>query len=490
MKPLANLYRRLRATTATLSGQMVLTVLLGLIITQAVGWSVVELQRRHRLTELRIESVVERVIGVVDLLERSPPRQYDRIVRTAQNRFIRLYLADEPLLNQGHDNDRARWVAAQLRRQLSLAANDIRLSLHAHDLNDPFNARWRRWLRGHLEAFPAAEERLQWWRRLRHEERRPRGPLDMLLSVPLAEGRWLNVGAWVMPLSPLFQRDYSLILILAATALVLAVLLLWLLRRVTEPLAALTREADRLGRGEQVAPLVERGPEDIRQLVRSFNRMGGRIERFIQDRSRMLAAVSHDLRTPITALRVRAELIDDELTRDKILATLDEMQAIAEATLTFMREEAIQEPTRQVNIAALLDSLCADLADTGGEVALTEQPVDLALSCRPVALKRAFANLLDNALKYGQRADVALYDTALGAVIQIDDVGPGIPEADRERVFEPFTRLERSRSRDTGGVGLGLAIARSIVRQHGGDIVLSSRQEGGLRVTVTLPKGI
>ncbi|MGH6916681.1 MAG: ATP-binding protein, partial [Geminicoccaceae bacterium] len=261
--------------------------------------------------------------------------------------------------------------------------------------------------------------------------------------------------------------------------------------RLTRPMAELAAAAERLGRGEAVPPVPERGPADVRETTRAFNRMHARLQRFVQDRTRMLAAISHDLRTPITSLRLRAEFIEDEEIRQKILETLDDMQRMAEATLAFAREEAAQEDTRLVDLAALIDSVCADLADMGQDVTFAGAGRSHYLG-RPSSLKRALRNLIENAVAYGRRARVALESGDDEWRIVIDDDGPGIPEADFERVFAPFVRLEESRNPETGGVGLGMAISRSIVRGHGGDIALWNRPGDhgieGLRVTIRLPR--
>jgi signal transduction histidine kinase len=215
--------------------------------------------------------------------------------------------------------------------------------------------------------------------------------------------------------------------------------------------------------------------------------MHARLQRFVQDRTRMLAAISHDLRTPITSLRLRAEFIEDEEIRQKILETLEDMQRMAEATLAFAREEAAKEDTRRVDLAALVDSVCADLADMGQDVTFAG-PERSPWRGRPSSLKRALSNLIENAVTYGERARVALAAGDQEWRIVIDDDGPGIPAADVERVFAPYVRLEESRNPETGGVGLGMAISRSIIRGHGGDITLANRPEGGLRITVRLPK--
>jgi signal transduction histidine kinase len=265
------------------------------------------------------------------------------------------------------------------------------------------------------------------------------------------------------------------------------VIVVLMIRRMTRPMADLAAAAERLGRGEAVPPVPERGPEDVRQTTRAFNRMHGRLQRFVQDRTRMLAAISHDLRTPLTSLRLRAEFVDDEETRAKILEALDEMERMTEATLAFAREEARREDTRTVDLAALVDSLCEDLRDLGMDVSYGGPP-SLLYPCRSMSLKRAVRNLIENAVTYGKRARVTLTRDEQEMRIVIDDDGPGIPEADFERVFAPFVRLEESRSQETGGIGLGMAIARSIVRGHGGDITLANRAEGGLRVAIHLPR--
>ena len=191
---------------------------------------------------------------------------------------------------------------------------------------------------------------------------------------------------------------------------------------------------------------------------------------------------------PITSLRLHAEFVEDAGTKVKIVAALDEMQRMTEDTLAFIREDMHREETRTVDLHALLDSVAADLAELGHEVAVTDTGTDRVLfACRTVALRRALRNLLENGAVHGARATARVGRDGSGVRVVIEDEGPGIPEDDLERVFEPFVRLEASRSRDTGGSGLGLAIARSIVRGHGGDIHLENRSEGGLRTTIALP---
>lgn len=265
----------------------------------------------------------------------------------------------------------------------------------------------------------------------------------------------------------------------------LSVLAVVVARRIARPMQRLTSAAESLGRGEQNGRIPEEGPDDIRRTAVAFNQMQERLSRFLADRTAMLAAIGHDLRTPITILRLRTEFIDDEETKLRLLDTINEMQAITDATLEFTQEQSIDEPTRPVDIAALVDSICADLADLGRNIHFTDRGI-IPYRCRPAALRRAVRNLIENALRYGDRAEVSISHSPTGVDIEIEDNGPGIPDQEIERVFLPFVRLEQSRNSRTGGIGLGLPIARTIVRAHGGDIILCN-MPNGLRAVVHLP---
>nr|WP_281379136.1 ATP-binding protein [Chthonobacter rhizosphaerae] len=260
-----------------------------------------------------------------------------------------------------------------------------------------------------------------------------------------------------------------------------------MVRRITRPLRDLARAADRMGRGETVDALPETGPEEVRRTVHAFNAMHDRVRRFVADRTRMLAAISHDLRTPLTSLRLRAEFVDDPDVRDRIVETVDEMSRMTEATLAFARDDALAEESHRTDLAALVTAVADDFADLGHPVTVTG-PDKLELEVRPVSLRRAVRNLVENAVRYGACARLTVEATPTEALILVDDDGPGIPADRLEEVFEPFVRLEASRNQDTGGVGLGLSTARSIVRRHGGDLTLANREGGGLRATIRLPR--
>jgi signal transduction histidine kinase len=262
---------------------------------------------------------------------------------------------------------------------------------------------------------------------------------------------------------------------------------IWAVRRVTAPLSSLALAAERLGRDVTAPPLPETGTIETRRASRAFNDMQSRLRNLIENRTRMLAAISHDLRTPLTLLRLRADSVDNFQERDKMLATIAEMDAMIGEILQFARNEALDEALRPTDVTALVQSVADDMTDAGLAVTMGST-APLIRDSRPVALKRAIRNLLDNAIKHGKTARVDVRATPAAIEIVIDDDGPGIPEQDLARVFEPFYRVEGSRNQETGGVGLGLAIARSIVEAHGGTLTLANRPEGGLRAMLTLPK--
>jgi signal transduction histidine kinase len=275
--------------------------------------------------------------------------------------------------------------------------------------------------------------------------------------------------------------------------LAIAVMTLLAMRWAVRPLRRLARAADALGRDLEIAPLKETGPREVRQAAHAFNTMQNRLASYLHDRLRILAAVSHDLKSPITRLKLRAEMLEDARQREKFLADLDEMEVMIAATLDFLRGESRQESSVPVDINALVSTLGDDMQALHSRVEVSGEARS-PVPARPQALRRCLANLLDNAARYGSRPDesirITLEDGEEALTLHIDDNGPGIPEDELEQMFEPFRRGEASRNRATGGTGLGLAIARNLARAHGGDVTLRNRPAGGLRATLTLPRGL
>jgi len=280
---------------------------------------------------------------------------------------------------------------------------------------------------------------------------------------------------------------YRLLLSLAILTIAVIGLTLLAARWVTRPLKTLASAAERLGEDLDQPPLDESGPLEVSRAARAFNQMQQRLAKFIHDRTRIFAAMSHDLKTPITRLRLRAELLNDAAMREKFEQDLVEMEQMVKAALDFMRGLEHTEPVQPLDVMALLHTLQEQSGEVHGDVRI-EGAAPAPYSGRLQALKRCLGNLVDNALKYGGSATIRVEDQPHELRIRICDRGPGIPEGQLELAFDPFYRLEASRSRSTGGTGLGLTIARSIARAHGGDVTLHNLPSGGLEALVTLPR--
>ena len=307
-----------------------------------------------------------------------------------------------------------------------------------------------------------------------------------LLGVRQDDGRWLIVE----PQSTFGMDPWRVRLLLALFIAALAVspLAWWFTHRLAAPIAALAVGAQRLGRDPHAPPLDVHGSAEVAAAVVAFNEMQQRLNRYVADRTALVGAIAHDLRTPLTRLRFRIESAPDAL-RAKLTGDVEEMEAMIAATMAFVSDATRERKTTRLDIASIVETVVDELAETGAASSLVGSE-RVVVDGDAVALKRLVVNLVENALKFGvvARAQVTAHDGM--AVIVIDDDGPGVPEADLERAFDPFQRLETSRSRETGGIGLGLATVRAVARGHGGDVLLSNRPGGGLRATVSLPLAI
>ena len=298
-----------------------------------------------------------------------------------------------------------------------------------------------------------------------------------------ADGRWRIVETRNPRLLDPWRQH--VLLWFLASIVVTAPLAFLFARRVSAPIAAFAEAAERLGRDPGAPPLELRGSSEIGVAARAFNDMQERLRRYVEDRTSMIGAVAHDLRTPLTRLRFHAESAPAPL-REKMAGDIAEMDAMVAATLAFVRDATQAGARAQLELRSLLDSVVDGFAEQGRDVRL--QPGEsVVIEGDSVALKRMFANLIDNAIKFGGLARVALRAEDGAALVEVEDDGPGLAEAELEAVFEPFHRAEPSRNRDTGGMGLGLTASRSIARAHGGDITLANRLGGGLKAMVSLP---
>lgn len=460
----------------SLVGQLVLVLILALLLTQVIGALVFSSERRAALRTLSQDDTLSRTASIGRVLAETPPGLHERILDAATSQRLRFWVDDTRAVADDSPRTANNRVSQRL-KMLMNSPDDRAVFVDVREVEIE-------WFRPKYERFDDDDDDDEEEHDHRRWHRR-HGPTSLLISIELNDGRWLNA-------ENLFRTQTDRLR--WATGLTLTTLLVFissisilLVRRITLPMRRLADAAAKLGRGEDAGPLPETGPIEARNTTRSFNDMRDRLQRFIDDRMHMLAATSHDLRTPLTSLRLRAELVEDPDLRSKMLVTLDEMQHMVEAMLAFVREDAKSEETRDVDITALIDSIAGDLGDLGHRVHFSDAH-RIVFRCRPYSLTRALRNLIENAVRHGGGADIQLADTDEALTITIDDEGPGIPDAELNRAFDPFVRLDKARSQETGGMGLGLAIARGIIRAHGGEITLTNRALRGLRVTVTLPR--
>ena len=456
----------------SLGGQLTVLLLAALLASHAIG-AVFFLGERDRAVRLvQREQILTRAIVAHRLLSGMPTDRWADVAAALTSPLLRFEVAAQSSLVGHVMSAREEAIAAALANLAGVSALGARARMSESDRPPP-RRHWR----------PRHDDDDDDDRHGPPPLRRPR-LFDLALSVPLAGGGWMNVETGLRAPPPTWTWPSAVSLGLSVLAILLVVAVS--ARRITRPLGALADGAERLGRGEPVAPLKETGPDEVRRTTAAFNAMRERLTRFVADRTRMLAAISHDLRTPLTALRLRAEMVDDEETRSRMIAILEEMQRMTEAALAFARDAVDEEESRATDLAALVYSVADDIGDMGHDIAVAA-PDRLVYRCRPLALKRAVRNLIENAVRYGLRARVTVEKTARGPLIAIEDDGPGIPEDRLEAVFEPFVRLEESRSAETGGVGLGLSIARGVVHAHGGELTLENRRPTGLCATIHLP---
>ncbi len=457
----------LRLYPRSLGGQLLAMLLLALVVTQGLGYVLAADERSRALRSALGLEAAGRAANVALLLDDAPAELHASILRSASSPLVSFTLGPDAMVAKD-SADTAAFIA-RMRQILGAATREVRADVHAR-APLPVMA---------PPGFPAAMRAMHEGMISDQAE-----SLELALSIRLAQGNWLNVRTLFD--RPDLQVSQQALLPLALMAAAVALVALVTARRVVGPMRALAAGADRLGRGLDADPLPLTGPTEVRETTQAFNRMQDRLTRFVTERTHLLAAINHDLRSPLTAMRLRLEMLDETEDTDRLCALVDEMQEMVEATLAFARGAAQAEPAATVDLATVLAELAVD-AGAGKASFAPSAPV--VATVRPNALNRALRNLIDNAIRYGDAAQITLTREPGAARITIADTGPGLPEDQLQAVFEPFVRFETSRSRDTGGAGLGLAIARTIVQAHGGEVHLHNRQEGGLEAVLRLPLG-
>ena len=456
---------------SSLRGQMLILLLGALIAVQLITLALFFSERRLAVRAALGAEAAGRTANVVSLIEAAPTELHQEILRSARSPLMRFELSDEPRAKDDGPTG-AGVITNGIRQALG---DDIERDIWASV--EPLSA---------TAFFGMPPQHGDPWMQRMHTRMHGNNaePMGLIISIGLQDGRWLN--AQTMFHRPPLQSAWQAVVSTVLMALAIIVVVWFMVRRITGPINALVEGADRFGRSGDTEPIPLAGPKEIHRLTDSFNRMQDRLTRYVRERVHMLAALSHDLRSPLTAMRLRLEMIEDEETRDRLEATVDEMQQMVEATLAFGKGITVNEPEEELSLQSLLQELVEDLTRIGAEVSLG-QVEPARLRSRPTALRRAIRNVIENGVKYAGSANVSARTVNGSVRILVEDSGPGIPNEDHEKVFEPFTRLEGSRSRETGGAGLGLAIAKSIVHSLGGEIRLSNCDTGGLCVTIDIP---
>ncbi|MCW8915756.1 MAG: ATP-binding protein [Magnetovibrio sp.] len=452
-------------------GRTLAILLLGFLVLGAILTSQMYVERQSMLPDIGGWHVVSRITSITEIINETSPQDRPETIRSYQGPVFHIQWTPQSLLPPVPLDWRGNLVKKALEAQLGPLRND---AFRIGQATFPDR-------RSHFDMMRREHDR-HFGRDFRHDK--PSKRLAMVISLKLQDGTWLNFTTKTDKMLPVWRsRSFWPGLVLLIFVVGFSV---WAVRRASKPLDRFAQAAERLGLDFNAPPLNEKGPREVARAAKAFNLMQSRLQAFIKDRTHMLAAISHDLRTPITRLKLRAEFIEDEEQRAKMLADLDEMEAMIAATLVFARDDAANEPTQELDLAQLTQDIVSEDIKSG--VVSCELPETLLFTGRPIGLKRMLNNLVDNAKRFGEHVEVTLNSSPDTVVIVVSDNGPGIPEDMLDSVFDPFVRVETSRSRDTGGTGLGLSAVRSIAHAHGGTVKLSNREQGGLAAEVTLPR--
>jgi signal transduction histidine kinase len=444
--------------------EVMAAIVLALVVSTVVTVYVFQREDAARTTQANVENLFERLADAVSAIERAPPELRPELL-TAFSRVTRyLTLDPEPLI--GKDEARDGGAEGRITGLLPLPMRrEVRARAVSSEEARRLAAKMPPWPRAGANAGIEV------------------GPITMILSIDTGDAGWLNVRYLAPVTAP--RLGPALISGIVA-AIVMIVAAWWTHARFATPLLRLTEGATALRRGEPVPEIPQSGPPAVRAATRSFNAMSQRLTATLENQRSIMTAVAHDLRTPISSMRLRVEFVANGEERARLLESLDEMQTMTEAVLSAASADRTGEAARPVDLTALVESLADDMKETGGDVSFRPSGA-VRCVCRTNEVRRAVRNLIENALRYGVRARVSVANEREFAVISVDDDGPGIPASEIDRVFEPFVRLETSRSAQTGGYGLGLSITRWIARGHGGDVMLRNRTGGGLIASIRLP---
>ena len=443
----------MRLWPRTLGVQLIVVTALAIVVSNAAVALWFELGSERQNEAQITERMIDRTTSVATLMATIPPKARVAAAEAMEGKFWRYRISSDK-----HTPD-------PMSAEESKLAARLRAVLPQRTAGQPVEVHFRIFL-GDGDHHP------------------PPPPMPSVeMTVPVVRGTALIV-TFIRPPGPPWPAEMILAAILATV--IASAAGVYLARKVARPLSKLADAADIVARGEPPPRVPEVGPDDVRRAAEAFNAMTDQVTRTLASQRHLLSAVGHDLRTPITAMRINIEFVEDSDLRDRLQRNLDELQELTEAVLSAAKGTG-GESRRQIDLAALVESICADLDDLG-EPVTWEGHNAAPLSCRANEIRRAVRNLAENAVSYGQGAEVSLKDVPGYYEVWVEDRGLGIPAEDRQRVFEPFVRLESSRNGETGGTGLGLTLVKAIAEGHGGRVVLEDRPGGGLRARLVLPR--
>ena len=458
----------------TLTGRLVLVTVIAVILSYATAFLLFSNERGAALRRAAETNVVEGVVYTVERLRETPADHREALAEQIRDPRIRYSVTRTPDVPQGAPSG----AAARIARGITERLPNVETRVEARTAEEP-SRRWRaRAGRGDGPRFD--DERFD-------RERRIEPPMISVtratISVQLADGEWLNARARLPGPRP---APFSLLVGALVSILVVGLGAALVSRQIGRPLADLARAASALGSGQMNVTTPVRGPDDVRRASTAFNTMAERLGRQLSRQRQMLWALSHDLRTPITALKLRAELVEDESARQRLLAPIEEMERLTEQALALARAGASEENRVNVDLAEIATTLCGELQDVGVNVR-AEAPQPVMAECRPSEIARAVRNLAENAAKYAGGGVVRVYRNNAGeAVVEVIDGGPGVPPDQLAKLATPFFRADEARSQ-ANGAGLGLAIAQAIADGHSGRLEFANRQPRGLSAKFILP---
>ncbi|MCG8104702.1 MAG: ATP-binding protein [Candidatus Thiodiazotropha endolucinida] len=451
-------------------------MLSGLVLAQLFTAFILLRDRGQALYDAVRQNLIVRTTGIVRLLDPLTPAERQRLLPLLSGSDLQVTLSQQPLPLIDNEAE-SRLASEVVKRQLVAHIPDkrnIRVSVEGTVMQSTMHGMHQRMMGGPPMSGP--------WAYARGVHAMAR---FFRIQIELADGTWVRFERGL----PEEMFDWPVTLLIALSVLLLSVILLSLfgVHTIVRPLRELRQAAEGLGKDIHQPPLEPTGPSEVRETARAFNTMQQRLKNYIEDRAGILAAVSHDLKTPLTRLRLRTDLMDDDELREKTHKDLEDMEAMVTATLDFMRGTETGETSQRLDLMALLESVQQDAQEAGKTVSINGHVVS-PYTGKPLALKRCIVNLVENAVRYGGSCEISVEERNQEVVVDICDQGPGIPEDMLEKVFAHFVRVESSRAQHTGGTGLGLGIARNIARAHGGDLALSNRSNGGLCARLKLPK--